>query len=924
VKIDRKIVLKINDINVTDTKNYEKQALNLHKTILAAVKTFNIFQKIEINNLNLLNYKIKKILLNNKLLTLHSELFNLKAVVNPNIQNSYINVISLTLEKYGIDIKNSVFNFYFNKNDISMDANINMNKNIFLLKGLLKNDRLKLNLYSKKIKNLKIENITIINADNLNTDIYTDLDTMKTELNSTLPSLILSVNKNKITANNIDARFKNFDLKLYAQNVYIPKIAQNKGVKNIYLKNVSTSYDTKNRFTYIKNGKILLNYRNFNIKALNTTLSFTDIKRLNLTNAQTVIKDKNNTVKINGVILNRINSNYYYTVNSTELLNKNFNITSSEVKGDLNRVFTKRLKGKVFNRNLYVKGVTVYLKDRKLKVNKIVYNNIPFYNIKADEKQITLHSYTLLDKNVKALLSQFLKLEVPITQIAGKNNIKTVIKLDKKDFLTTITSKHSLFKLLNFDLYTPILNTKIDKNRLTFDTKKSILHLTKDISLTYTGKGDIVYKNKNLVLDGVIDKFTIPNIINLNGFEEHIVVDFKKQNLQAKNAALMIDFIKKELIISPINRLLAFTPFSNYIKDGILLMKFSPLQIYTYLKLTLPILYKHNNSPIKNLNKYMDNLIENIYLSVAIGNDIVVKNRYLNLVIKKDRIKADLNGIDLNLFPLEKYIISDDGKKKENNGKMTKAVIINSSRSNFIYKDHKFLSEKAYLEYNNSRLKFKSSYKNASIEGYTKQQYLLMEGRHFDRQLFEAFLPSMSFFKEINTDFVLVKSPDDFYTGKIYINHAIVKELKTLNNIIAFINTIPSILSFSTPGFSAKGYKIDKGYINYLLYKKILYIKEAKIYGKNLDFFAKGYVDFNKSYIFLKVTANMKMKLKKIPIVGKGISYLLFGKDGSIDIKMVVKGDMANPEVKEDIGKDILLSPFKLFKRAITLPFNLF
>jgi hypothetical protein len=68
----------------------------------------------------------------------------------------------------------------------------------------------------------------------------------------------------------------------------------------------------------------------------------------------------------------------------------------------------------------------------------------------------------------------------------------------------------------------------------------------------------------------------------------------------------------------------------------------------------------------------------------------------------------------------------------------------------------------------------------------------------------------------------------------------------------------------------------------------------------------------------------MKIKLKKIPIIGKGLSYLLFGKDGSIDVKMIVKGDINNPKVKEDIGKDILMSPFKLFKRAITLPFNIF
>jgi len=47
-------------------------------------------------------------------------------------------------------------------------------------------------------------------------------------------------------------------------------------------------------------------------------------------------------------------------------------------------------------------------------------------------------------------------------------------------------------------------------------------------------------------------------------------------------------------------------------------------------------------------------------------------------------------------------------------------------------------------------------------------------------------------------------------------------------------------------------------------------------------------------------------------------------KSGSIDIKMLVKGDLNNPKVEKDIGKEIMISPFKLFKRALTLPFNLF
>jgi len=169
----------------------------------------------------------------------------------------------------------------------------------------------------------------------------------------------------------------------------------------------------------------------------------------------------------------------------------------------------------------------------------------------------------------------------------------------------------------------------------------------------------------------------------------------------------------------------------------------------------------------------------------------------------------------------------------------------------------------------------------------------------------------------------MVKSPDDFYTGKIYIKKGSVKDLKVLNNIVAFINTIPSILSFQTPGFSAKGYKIKKGFINFLFYQNILYFKQINIDGDNLAFKGKGYIDLNKQTIKLKIDSIIKLKLKNIPLIGKGLSYIIFGKDGYIHIKIIIKGNLDNPKIEKDLGVSIA-TPFNILKRILTIPFHLF
>ncbi len=188
-------------------------------------------------------------------------------------------------------------------------------------------------------------------------------------------------------------------------------------------------------------------------------------------------------------------------------------------------------------------------------------------------------------------------------------------------------------------------------------------------------------------------------------------------------------------------------------------------------------------------------------------------------------------------------------------------------------------------------------------------------------------MPLFNFFNHfnyINLDFVTVRSPQNFYTGKIYIKKGAIKDLGALNNIIAFINTIPALLTLNNPGFSSKGYKIKKGYINYLFYNNILYFKQIKIKGINIDFDGKGYVDLNKNFIKMKIHTIIKIKLKKIPIIGKGLSYLFFGKDGYLHVNIFVKGNLDNPKISKDMGGGIIESPLKLFKRIITLPFNIF
>jgi len=74
----------------------------------------------------------------------------------------------------------------------------------------------------------------------------------------------------------------------------------------------------------------------------------------------------------------------------------------------------------------------------------------------------------------------------------------------------------------------------------------------------------------------------------------------------------------------------------------------------------------------------------------------------------------------------------------------------------------------------------------------------------------------------------------------------------------------------------------------------------------------------------MKIHTVIKIKLKKIPIIGKALSYILFGKDGYLHVNIFVEGNLDDPKISKDMGGGVIESPLKLFKRVLTLPFNLF
>ena len=166
----------------------------------------------------------------------------------------------------------------------------------------------------------------------------------------------------------------------------------------------------------------------------------------------------------------------------------------------------------------------------------------------------------------------------------------------------------------------------------------------------------------------------------------------------------------------------------------------------------------------------------------------------------------------------------------------------------------------------------------------------------------------------------LLKNEEGVSNGEINIYGGVMRDFKTYNNIMAFINTLPSLATLNRPGFSKKGFDIKKGTIRFTLNGDILTLNSIQIEGVSSTISGKGVINLATKSISVEILIMTAREVGKIigdiPIVG----HILMGDNRSITLRLKITGTLDKPKVKNSAVKDTLLVPIKIIKRTITAP----
>ena len=465
-------------------------------------------------------------------------------------------------------------------------------------------------------------------------------------------------------------------------------------------------------------------------------------------------------------------------------------------------------------------------------------------------------------------------------------------KYKAKDFCLELVDDNILLKHTSFEIG-KYITAKVYAN---YDVTNSKAHISLSNFILKDPNSDaLLYKNSKMLLSASVNADTIEiNSPELNA-------NFKLKDSGWKLKLNSLDRISKNS---------KFLKSLQLHKGAFLLYK-NNQDKFTYFKSKIEYPYKmlvEKNIPQSEYLFKGKIYKEKISMNINNQIDVTIKEN-ININLKQSSV--DINEV---LRAIKEINVSN-----ENNNSKAFNVLIHGEKSQLYVSDKRaILYDTLDIQYYNTVLTAQLEYKKGKAGLQLANNKFHVYGKEFNDKFMNR-LFALSKFKNGTLDFS-INGDIDNYTGVLYVNKTIIKKYKTLNNILAFINTVPSLVTFNVPGYAKEGLKVNKAYMMFTSADEKFNISDIYLNSKEIDILGKGTVDLKNSFIdlILNLKTDLGSDLAKVPLVG----YVILGQD-SISTTLSIKGDLANPKVKSLIAKDIIVAPLNIIKRTLLYPYKL-
>ena len=429
-----------------------------------------------------------------------------------------------------------------------------------------------------------------------------------------------------------------------------------------------------------------------------------------------------------------------------------------------------------------------------------------------------------------------------------------------------------------------------------FNTDKAYITLNKFLLINPETK-DTLYKNSKIPLVLSFDKEKIQ--LDAKELRAHFASTSQYWRLELDSLNILSkksDFLQKYMLNN------GSVVFTKQNKDNVI--RFRGKTKYKYALLRTK---KQKNITEYTINGYISKSF-NIYMDI---------NNKLNIKIANP-IKISLHNAGINLQETISFV--KDIQKNSPVNEKNKFILFFKAKNSFLQLDNEraVLCDAINLQYFNKIVTAQIIHQNGKAGFKLKENNFHLYGYGFNDVFMQKLFP-ISKFRGGNLDFSINGSLEAF-NGIFFVKNTTMLDYAILNNVLAFINTVPSLATFSLPGYNKNGLFVKNAYMRFEAKNKHYKISDLYMESKELTMLGKGVVDLNSDTIDL--TMNLKTdlgsNLSKVPLVG----YILL--DGqSISTTLKVFGPLKNPKVETMIAQDIAVAPLNIILRTLKLPYKL-
>lgn len=530
-------------------------------------------------------------------------------------------------------------------------------------------------------------------------------------------------------------------------------------------------------------------------------------------------------------------------------------------------------------------GIYLHIISNNLKLDQKLWKALDFYDVKIPffQKEGKVKSDFILDLGFykdQSLFNGEFVVENSVLSFLDTNVSKALIKINNN--LLNIEEADIANKFLKADFNASIdLNTKIGQ----FNTKIGQFEIANNI---------ISIKNENIIID--LDFSQNCKVFIPKWQLDLEILDNLKINLN--NPSILNSY-------SPLLKQLGFKSAQNITYEGIDFDNFK-IQI--------------NNASFQSnfLNGNIPYEKDSFFIEKK--QDTVLINS------ESDLISAILNdkNKEIHLKNLT-YIYKEDKERFFNLESNIQNIYFGGANFSIILKDTNNILSFDRLEaiLNENTLNIRANKNNTNLNFNFSPNYINLNINNINDEFLNTFLQKQAVLQGVFDLNITGRNFEDF-EGRFKIKNTFIKDLKGTNQLISFIDTVPSLLLFKTPTFNEKGLSVIDGEIVFDRRKDLFRIKAISLNGESVDIFGIGSVNLRLKNIDLnlelKTLKSASSVISKVPI----LNYVILGKNQEISTNIKVDGSLDNPSFHTQILGDVVKSPFNLIKNIIELPTNLF